>query len=271
MINQPLVNNTFRNNNNRVNEVVRPVAAPVPNMPNIPLGQHFVPNMNHWRFPQHRPSIVKQYTTTVNSVPPNLQAHIAPSNTDVPLRIYQNPPLLIDMQSPSGTQQENPIATTSNVEPGLATPVFQPKYPYVGPTPLSWSGPQVSVPAPPIPDNVSLIRELADAITGKKNDSLLEWKLAQFNGDPLQWHEWNGQFTSGFDSQSITDDVKLRHLKTLVTGRAKTAIAEFAYCGLMYKDALRTLERNVGQPQAVVSAHLDKINNFPLLKMHKKR
>ena len=36
----------------------------------------------------------------------------------------------------------------------------------------------------------------------------------------------------------------------------------------MYKDALRTLERKFGQPQAVVSAHLDKLSSFPPLKMH---
>ena len=70
------------------------------------------------------------------------------------------------------------------------------------------------------------------------------------------------------DSQSLTDDVKLTYLKTLVTSKAKIAIAEFAYCGLMYKDALRNLERKFGQPQAVVSAHLDKLSNFPPLKMH---
>ena len=57
-INQPLVNNTLQNNNNRVHKVVRSVAPLVPNMPNIPLGQNFVPNMRHWRFPHHRPSIV---------------------------------------------------------------------------------------------------------------------------------------------------------------------------------------------------------------------
>ena len=70
---------------------------------------------------------------------------------------------------------------------------------------------------------------------------------------------------SAIDSQSFTDDVKVTYLKTLVTGKAKIAIAEFAYCGLMYKDALRTLDR----PQAVVSAHFDKLSNFPSLKMHK--
>ena len=123
----------------------------------------------------------------------------------------------------------------------------------------------MSAPAPPIPNNASLTRELADAITSKKNDPLPEWKLAQYNGDPLQWHECYGQFKRAIDSQSLTDDVKLTYLKTLVTGKAKIAIAEFAYCGLMYKDALRTLEREFGRPQAVVSAHLDKLSNF---KMH---
>ena len=271
-INQPPVYNTFQNNNNRVNKVIRSVAPPFLTMPNIPLGQNFVPNMSHWRFPQHRPSIVNENATTVNSLPPNVHAHIAPSSTTikhhyVPPRIYHNSPPLIDMQSPLGAQQENLIATT-NVVPGLATPVFQPTYPYVGPTPLSWSGPQVSAPAPLIPDNASLIRELADAITSKRNDPLPEWKLAEFNGDPLKWHEWYGQFKSAIDSQPITDDVKLTYLKTLVTGKAKIAIAEFAYCGLMYKDALRTLELKFGQPQAVVSAHLDKLSSFPPLKMH---
>ena len=268
LINQPPVNNNFQNSNNRVHKIVRSVAPFFPNMPIIPLGQSFVPNMSHWRFPQHRPSVVNQDITTVNNVAPNVQAHIAPSVTNFLQQIYSNSPLLIDMQSPSGTHQENPIATTSNIGPGLATPVLQPTYPYVEPTPLSWSGPQVSAPAPLIQDNASLIRELADAITSKKNDPLSEWKLAQYNDDPLQWHEWYDQFKSAIDSQSLTDDVKLTYLKTVVTGKAKIAITEFAYCGSRYKDALKNLERKFGQPQAVASAHLDKLSNFPPLKTH---
>ena len=46
------------------------------------------------------------------------------------------------------------------------------------------------------------------------------------------------------------------------------AIAGFAYCGLMYRDALRSLERKFGQPKAVVGAHLDKLSNIPPLKIH---
>ena len=145
LVNQPLVKPS-QNNTNHVHKVVRSVAPPE-NMPNIPLGQNFVPNMSHWRFPQQRPSIVNQDINTVNNVAPNVLAHIAPSVTNFPQQIYPNSPLLIDMQSPSSAQQVNPTATTSNVVSGKATPVFQPINPYVGPTPLSWSGPQVSAPA----------------------------------------------------------------------------------------------------------------------------
>ena len=83
------------------------------------------------------------------------------------------------MQSSFGTQQENPIATTSNIVPGLVTPVFQPTNPYVGPTPLSCSGPQKSAPALSKTDKASFIRELADSRSSKKNDPLPEGKLAQ--------------------------------------------------------------------------------------------
>ena len=101
-----------------------------------------------------------------------------------------------------------------------------------------------------------------------RKDHLPEWKLAQLDGNLLNWHEWFGQFKSTVDSAVLTDDTKLTYLKTLVTGKAKTAIAEFSYSGVMYKDALATLQRKFGQPHAIVGAHLDKLNTFPPLKMH---
>ena len=111
-------------------------------------------------------------------------------------------------------------------------------------------------------------RELAELLMQSRKDHLLEWKLAQFDGNPLNWHEWFGQLKSTVDSAVLTDDTKLTYLKTLVTGKAKTAIAEFSYSGVMYKDALATLQRKFGQPHAIVGAHLDKLNTFPPLKMH---
>ena len=107
LIIQPLVHNTFQNNTKQVHTVVRPVAPPVPNIPNILLGQHFMTNISHWRFPQHRPPLVNQNITPVNNVAPNVQAHIAPSVSNFPQQICSNAPLFIDMPSSFGTQQEN--------------------------------------------------------------------------------------------------------------------------------------------------------------------
>ena len=38
--------------------------------------------------------------------------------------------------------------------------------------------------------------------------------------------------------------------------------------GTMYKDALKILQWKFGQPQAVVSAYLEKLTSLPALKMH---
>ena len=57
-----------------------------------------------------------------------------------------------------------------------------------------------------------------------------------------------------------------RSKKTLVAGKAKTAIAEFSYSGVMYKE---TLQQKFGQPYAFVGAQLDKWSSFSPLWMHK--
>ena len=51
-------------------------------------------------------------------------------------------------------------------------------------------------------------------------------------------------------------------------GKAKTAIPDFAYCGSMHRDTLKTLERKYGQPETVLSAYFDKLANYPPFKMH---
>ena len=111
-------------------------------------------------------------------------------------------------------------------------------------------------------------RELVNILMHSRKDHLPEWKLTQFDDNPLNWHEWFGQLISTVDSAMFSDDEKLTYLKTLVVGKAKSAIAEYSYSGVLYKDALATLQRKFGQPHAVVGAHLDKLSTFPPLKMH---
>ena len=66
----------------------------------------------------------------------------------------------------------------------------------------------------------------------------------------------------------MSDDVTLIYLKTLVIGKVKTAIVQFTYSGVMYKDALMKLGQKLGQPQLVDRAYLDKFKNKPLNKIY---
>ena len=242
---------------------------PCPTAPKLPLNRN--PDLNLWRFPQNiLPNVnqAKNNATVYNNVQSNLPPSTANPTISHPilqLNALQN---FNSNHAANCSIPVNPFSTTTNIAPPFVTPVIHPTYEHTAPIPLCWGGPPHPTPPAPVSENASLIKAFTDALSGKRNDPLPECKLFQYNGDPLQWHEWYGQFKSAIDSQSLTDDVKLTYLKTLVTSKAKTAIAEFAYCGAMYKDALRTLERKFGQSQAVVSAHLDKLNSSPPLKMH---
>ena len=130
---------------------------------------------------------------------------------------------------------------------------------YTAPTPGNSPGADVERPLS--------TRELVNILMHSRKIHLPEWKLTQIDSNPLNWHEWFGQFISTVDSALLSDDEKLTYLKTLVVGKAKSAIAEYSYSGVLYKDALATLQRKFGQPHAVVGAHLDKLSNFPPLKM----
>ena len=131
---------------------------------------------------------------------------------------------------------------------------------YPAPTPGNAPGADVERPL--------LTRELVNILVQSRKDHLPEWKLTQFDRSPLIWHAWLGQFISVVDSAILSDDEKLTYLKTLVVGEEKSAIAEYSYNGVLCTDAFATLQIKFGQPHAVVAAHLDKLSNFPPLKMH---
>ena len=91
-------------------------------------------------------------------------------------------------------------------------------------------------------------------------------KLAEFSGDPLEWPEWSQLFQATVHAANIDDSVKMNHLKTMVTGKAKEAIAGLGYLAEMYNVAWNVLVRNFGKPQMVVNAQLKRIYSFPPMK-----
>ena len=63
--------------------------------------------------------------------------------------------------------------------------------------------------------------------------SLPKLKPAEFSGDPLEWPDWSGLFLSTVHIANIDTRVKMNHLKTLVTGKAKEVIAGLSFTGDM--------------------------------------
>ena len=96
--------------------------------------------------------------------------------------------------------------------------------------------------------------------------SLPKLKLAEFSGDPLEWPERSRLFQATVHAANIDDSVKMNHLKTMVTGKAKEAIAGLGYTAEMYNVAWNVLVRNFGKPQMVVNAQLKRIYSFPPMK-----
>ena len=96
--------------------------------------------------------------------------------------------------------------------------------------------------------------------------SLPKPKLAEFSGDPLEWPEWSQLFQATVHAANIDDSVKMNHLKTMVTGKVKEAIAGLGYTAEMYNVAWNVLVRNSGKPQMVVTAQLKRIYSFPPMK-----
>ena len=96
--------------------------------------------------------------------------------------------------------------------------------------------------------------------------SLPKLKLAEFSGDPLEWPEWSQLFQATVHAANMDDSVKMNHLKTMVTGKAKEAIAGLGYTAEMYNVVWNVLVRNFGKPEMVVNAQLKRIYSFPPMK-----
>ena len=50
-------------------------------------------------------------------------------------------------------------------------------------------------------------------------------KMTELAGEPLNWPEWSSPFNAVIHNAPIDDNAKRIHLKTLIKGKAKAAIA----------------------------------------------
>ena len=98
--------------------------------------------------------------------------------------------------------------------------------------PMNLGGPEIlptgSTKTPRPEYTVFTVQDLAQLMACRRRGHLTKWKLAQYNGNRLRWHEFSGLFKGTFDSVLLTHDIILTYLKSVVKGQARNVIAEFA-------------------------------------------
>ena len=95
--------------------------------------------------------------------------------------------------------------------------------------------------------------------TGHSSSSLPNLLLKIFDGNPLERPERSSIFIATIDKRMIPDSAKISHLKTLLTGKAKSAISGMGYSGQFYSAAWNILERKFGRPHVIIDAPLESL------------
>ena len=104
--------------------------------------------------------------------------------------------------------------------------------------------------------------------TGHSSSSLPKLRLKNFDGNPLEWPEWSSMFLATVDKRMIPDSEKMSHLKTLLTGKAKSAISGMGYSGPFYSAAWNILEGKFGRPHVIIDAQLESLRKANQVKPH---
>ena len=104
--------------------------------------------------------------------------------------------------------------------------------------------------------------------TGHSSSSLPKLRSKNFDGNPLEGPEWSSMFIATVDERMTPDSEKMSHLKTLLTGKAKSAILGMGYSGQFYSAAWNILERKFGRPHVIIDAQLESLRKSNQVKPH---
>ena len=92
--------------------------------------------------------------------------------------------------------------------------------------------------------------------------------LNKFDGSPREWLEWSSLFIATVIQRPIPDSEKMSHQKTLLTGKASSAISEIGYSGQFYGAAWNILERKFGRPHVIIDVQLESLRKASQVKPH---
>ena len=75
----------------------------------------------------------------------------------------------------------------------------------------------------------------------------------------LELPEWSSMFIAAVDQRPNLDSEKMSHLKTLLTGKARSSIFGMGYSGEFYGAAWSIWERKFGRPHVIIDAKLESL------------
>ena len=107
-----------------------------------------------------------------------------------------------------------------------------------------------------ISDSESSSVRSAGSVTVRCKLSKLE--LPIFTGNPLEWQGFWDQFNVSIHvNESISDVDRFNYLKKYLSGKALSTVTGLALSSENYKEAVTLLRERFGNPQVLISAHLD--------------
>ena len=93
--------------------------------------------------------------------------------------------------------------------------------------------------------------------------SLPKLGLPRFDGNPLEWPTFISLFKCLVHNQPQTDTQRMTHLQRALDGNTKKAIGGMLTHGHLYREALKELEEQFGNEEAVAGASLKTIFDHP--------
>lgn len=92
---------------------------------------------------------------------------------------------------------------------------------------------------------------------------LPKFELPVFKGDPLSWQGFWDQFnTSIHENDEITDIDRFNYLKRYLGGQALETVSGLSLSKENYNHAIVTLRERFGNPQVLISSHMDRLINM---------
>ena len=96
--------------------------------------------------------------------------------------------------------------------------------------------------------------------SARANCKLPKLELSSFSGEPLEWQTfWNQFDVSVNENESLNDVDRFNYLLKFLSGKALAAVKGLTLSSENYRQAVQLLRERFGNPQVLISAHLDSL------------